>query len=73
MKNFMTVIITMVVTVLTIMVIAIVKFGSVKIQTHTDNYITTCNGEVISERNEVITDSIDFNIDVNTGYNIFRR
>ena len=72
-KNFVMVMATMILTATVLVCIAAVKFGMINVSSHTDNYVTTCNGVVISEENKTITDSIDFEIDVNEAFNIFSR
>ena len=73
MKQFITILTVITVTFLVTMVVVIVKFGSFNISNHSDHYITTCNGSVIDEHNEIVTDRIDFSISVNEGFNIFQR
>ena len=73
MKRFLTVIVTMIVTAAILMVVALVKFGSVNVQTHTDEYITTCNGVVVDSHESVVTDRVDFSVNVNEGFNLFSR
>ena len=73
MKRFLTVIVTMIVTAAILMVIAVIKFGSVNIQTHTDSYVTTCNGVVVDSHENVVTDRVDFSLNVNEGFNLFSR
>lgn len=73
MKNFMMVLATITITFIVTMLLVIVKFGGFNISNHTDHYVTTCNGEVVSEHNEVVTDRVDFSINVNEAFNIFSR
>ena len=73
MKNFMMVLITITITFIVTMLLVIVKFGGFNVTNHTDHYVTTCNGEVVNEHNEVVTDRVDFNINVNEAFNIFSR
>lgn len=73
MKRFLTVIVTMIVTAAILMVVALVKFGSVNVQTHTDEYVTTCNGVVVDSHENVVTDRVDFSVNINEGFNLFSR
>jgi hypothetical protein len=73
MKKFMMVLTTITITFIVTMLLVIVKFGGFNVSSHTDHYVTTCNGEVVKEYNEVVTDRVDFNINVNEGFNIFSR
>ncbi len=73
MKNFMMVLATITITFIVTMLLVIVKFGGFNISNHTDHYVTTCNGEIVSEHNEVVTDRVDFSINVNEAFNIFSR
>ena len=73
MKKFMMVLTTITITFIVTMLFVMVKFGGFNITNHVDHYVTTCNGEVISERNDTVTDRIDFNINVNEAFNIFSR
>lgn len=73
MKNLVIVLTTITITFIATMIFVIVKFGGFNISNHTDHYVTTCNGEVVSEHNEVVTDRVDFSINVNEAFNIFSR
>ena len=73
MKNLVIVLTTITITFIATMIFVMVKFGGFNISNHTDHYVTTCNGQVISERDDVVTDRIDFNVHVNEGFNIFSR
>lgn len=69
----MMVLATITITFIVTMLLVIVKFGGFNISNHTDHYVTTCNGEIVSEHNEVVTDRVDFSINVNEAFNIFSR
>lgn len=73
MKNLVIVLSTVTITFIITMIFVMVKFGGFNISNHTDHYVTTCNGEVISERDDIVTDRIDFNVNINEGWNIFSR
>lgn len=73
MKNLTTVFITMFVTAVIIAAVAVVKFGMINVSYHTDHYVTTCNGVVVSTEDRNVTDSVDFNVEVKKSFNIFSR
>ena len=73
MKNFLMIFVTAVVTASVTIGVMVCKFGMINVSSHTDRYVTTCNGVVISTEDRVETDSIDFDVNVNESYNIFSR
>ena len=73
MKNFLMIFVTAVTTASVVIGVMVCKFGMINVSSHTDRYVTTCNGVVVSTEDRVETDSIDFDVKVNETYNIFSR
>lgn len=73
MKNFAMIFVTAVITAAITIGVMVCKFGMINVSSHTDRYVTTCNGVVVSTEDRVETDSIDFDVKVNESYNIFSR
>lgn len=49
------------------------KFGMVNVSSHTDRYVTTCNGEVVNQWDQNVTDEVYYDVKVNERFNIFSR
>lgn len=73
MKNFMMIFATAIITTIIVVVIMVCKFGAVNVTNHTDHYVTTCNGEVISSEYRNVTDEVNFDVNVSERFNIFSR
>lgn len=73
MRNVMMILVAITLTFAATMIFVIVKFGGFNITNHTDHYITTCNGEVVNEYDNIVTDRVDYTISVNEGFNLFKR
>lgn len=73
MKNFMMVLVAITLTFAATMIFVMVKFGGINVTNHSDHYITTCNGEVVSEYDNIVTDRVDYTISINEGFNLFKR
>lgn len=73
MKNFAMIFVTAVITASVTVGVMVCKFGMINVSSHTDRYVTTCNGVVVSTEDRVETDSIDFDVKVNESYNLFSR
>jgi hypothetical protein len=73
MKNIMMILTAITITFIVTVMIVIARFGSFNVTNHKDHYVTTCNGDVIDEHSEIVTDRVDFNININEGFNIFQR
>lgn len=73
MKNLALVVVTAVITAAITIGVMVCKFGMINVSSHTDRYVTTCNGVVISSEDKNVTDEINFDVNVNESYNIFSR
>lgn len=73
MKNFAMIFVTAVITAAITIGVMVCKFGMINVSSHTDRYVTTCNGVVISSEDKNVTDEINFDVNVNESYNIFSR
>ena len=73
MKNLTMVFVTIFTTVIIIAAVAVVKFGMINVSYHTDHYVTTCNGVVVSTEDKNVTDSVDFDVEIKKSFNIFSR
>lgn len=73
MKNLTMVFVTIFTTVIIIAAVAVIKFGMINVSYHTDHYVTTCNGVVVSTEDRNVTDSVDFDVEIKKSFNIFSR
>ena len=73
MRKLMTILVTITITFTITMVFVMIKFGGFNVTNHVDHYITTCNGEVVNEYDNVVTDSITYDVSINQRFNIFNR
>lgn len=73
MKQLLTIIVTAVITAFVTVAAFMYQYGMIDVSTHTDTYVTTCNGEVINTSDRVVTDKVTFRVNVSEGFNIFTR
>ena len=73
MKNFMMILATAIITAAIVVAIMVCKFGAFNVTNHTDHYVTTRNGEVISSEYRNVTDEVNFDVNVSERFNIFSR
>ena len=73
MKNLTMVFVTIFTTVIIIAAVAVVKFGMINVSYHTDHYVTTCNGVVVSTEDKNVTDEVNFDVEIKKSFNIFSR
>lgn len=73
MKKLVTIIVTVAITFVATMAFAMVRFGGFNVSSHTDHYVTTCNGQIVSESNKVVTDEVSFNVSVDEAFTLFSR
>lgn len=72
-KNFVMIFVTAVITAALTVGVMVCKFGMINVSSHTDEYVTTCNGVVINQEDKVVTDEINFDVMINERFNIFSR
>jgi hypothetical protein len=73
MKQFMGILVAITMTFIITMIFVMVKFGALNVSNHVDHYTTLCNGEVIDERDQVVTDRVTYDISIKESFNIFNR
>lgn len=73
MKNFLMIFVTAVLTAALTVGYMVHKYGMINVSSHTDHYVTTCNGEVISSYDKDVTDSINYDVTIDKSFNIFSR
>ena len=73
MKTFKTIVTTMIVTILTIAIAFIVKFGFIDVDSHVDEYTTYKNGLLCEVSHNTEIDRVSLGINVNDNFTIFDR
>ena len=73
MKNFMMILTTAIITTIIVVAVMVCKFGAVNVSNHTDHYVTTCNGVIVSTEDKNVTDEVNFDVNVSERFNIFSR